>query len=216
MWIRWRRQTSSWGWRIRWLLPLCTALLDGESLGAVGMGSSWGRATTATEELVATADERWCWGGAREARVRVAGSRGVAGMASENKESPGLLRPGQFPTGKRPPSDKCLSKDGLPNTQMDKTKKNIRVGFIPIEKARKLVGFWAAKPALIVEKIIITPTTNTMEYFCWAGFPPTIHMFHLLRTTLPRITRFASFPPVSSRGARSCREPVSLPRSTTE
>jgi hypothetical protein len=33
---------------------------------------------------------------------------------------------------------------------MDKTKKNIRVGFIPIEKAEKLVGFWAAKPALRV------------------------------------------------------------------
>jgi hypothetical protein len=43
-----------------------------------------------------------------------------------------------------------LSKDGLPNTQIDKTKKNIRVGFIPIEKAGKLVGFWAAKPAFTV------------------------------------------------------------------
>jgi hypothetical protein len=40
---------------------------------------------------------------------------------------------------------------------------------------------------------------------------------HLSRTTLPRITRSALFPPVSSRGARSCRkEPVSLPLSTTE
>jgi hypothetical protein len=38
----------------------------------------------------------------------------------------------------------------------------------------------------------------------------------LLRTTLPRITRSAPFPPVSSRGARSCRVPVSLPISTTE
>jgi hypothetical protein len=38
----------------------------------------------------------------------------------------------------------------------------------------------------------------------------------LLRTTLTRITRSAPFPPVSSRGARSCREPVSLPISTTE
>jgi len=37
-----------------------------------------------------------------------------------------------------------------------------------------------------------------------------------LRTTLPRITRSAPFPPVSSRGARSCRRPVSLPISTTE
>jgi hypothetical protein len=37
-----------------------------------------------------------------------------------------------------------------------------------------------------------------------------------LRTTLPRITRSAPFPPVSSRGARRCREPVSLPISTTE
>jgi hypothetical protein len=40
--------------------------------------------------------------------------------------------------------------------------------------------------------------------------------FGLLRTTLPRITRSAPFPPVSSRGARRCREPVSLPISTTE
>jgi hypothetical protein len=41
-------------------------------------------------------------------------------------------------------------------------------------------------------------------------------MFRLLRTTLPRITRSAPFPPVSSKGARRCREPVSLPISTTE
>jgi hypothetical protein len=39
---------------------------------------------------------------------------------------------------------------------------------------------------------------------------------NVLRTTLPRITRSAPFPPVSSRGARRCREPVSLPISTTE
>jgi hypothetical protein len=38
----------------------------------------------------------------------------------------------------------------------------------------------------------------------------------LLRTTLPRITRSALFPPVSIRGARSCRVAVSLPISTTE
>jgi hypothetical protein len=38
----------------------------------------------------------------------------------------------------------------------------------------------------------------------------------MLRTTLPRITRSAPFPPVSSRGARSCRVPVSLRISTTE
>jgi hypothetical protein len=38
----------------------------------------------------------------------------------------------------------------------------------------------------------------------------------VLRTKLPRITRSAPFPPVSSRGARRCREPVSLPISTTE
>jgi hypothetical protein len=41
-------------------------------------------------------------------------------------------------------------------------------------------------------------------------------MYKLLRTTLPQITRSAPFPPVSSRGARRCREPVSLPISTTE
>jgi hypothetical protein len=40
--------------------------------------------------------------------------------------------------------------------------------------------------------------------------------FLLLRTTLPRITRSAPFPPVSSRGARRCRELVSLPINTTE
>jgi hypothetical protein len=38
----------------------------------------------------------------------------------------------------------------------------------------------------------------------------------VLRTTLPWITRSAPFPPVSSRDARRCREPVSLPISTTE
>jgi hypothetical protein len=38
----------------------------------------------------------------------------------------------------------------------------------------------------------------------------------LLRTTLPRITRSAPFPPVSSRGARNCTRPVSLPINTTE
>jgi hypothetical protein len=39
---------------------------------------------------------------------------------------------------------------------------------------------------------------------------------NVLSNTLPRITRSAPFPPVSSRGARNCREPVSLPISTTE
>jgi hypothetical protein len=38
----------------------------------------------------------------------------------------------------------------------------------------------------------------------------------VLRTTSPRITRFAPFPPVNIRDARSCRGPVSLPISTTE
>jgi hypothetical protein len=38
----------------------------------------------------------------------------------------------------------------------------------------------------------------------------------VLRTTLPRITRSAHFPPVNSRGARSYREPISLPICTTE
>jgi hypothetical protein len=40
--------------------------------------------------------------------------------------------------------------------------------------------------------------------------------FYVLRTTLPRITRSAPFPPVSSRGVRRCRKLVSLPISTTE
>lgn len=35
------------------------------------------------------------------------------------------------------PLDKCLLDDGLLNIQMDKTKKNICVGFIPREKGRK-------------------------------------------------------------------------------
>jgi hypothetical protein len=39
---------------------------------------------------------------------------------------------------------------------------------------------------------------------------------NVLRTTLSRITRSAPFPPVSSRGARICRELVSLSISTTE
>jgi hypothetical protein len=34
---------------------------------------------------------------------------------------------------------------------------------------------------------------------------------NVLRTTLPRITRSAPFPPISSRGIRRCREPVFLP-----
>jgi hypothetical protein len=42
------------------------------------------------------------------------------------------------------------------------------------------------------------------------------HADKVLRNTLPQIIRSAPFPPVSSRGARSCREPVSLPISTTE
>jgi hypothetical protein len=42
------------------------------------------------------------------------------------------------------------------------------------------------------------------------------HTMTLLRTTLPRITRSAPFPPVSSRDVRSCRELVSLPINTTE
>jgi hypothetical protein len=40
--------------------------------------------------------------------------------------------------------------------------------------------------------------------------------YEVLRTTLPRITRSAPFPPVSRLGARRCREPVSLPINTTE
>jgi hypothetical protein len=39
---------------------------------------------------------------------------------------------------------------------------------------------------------------------------------NVLRTTLPRITRSAPFLPVSRLGARSCREPISLPISITE
>jgi hypothetical protein len=45
--------------------------------------------------------------------------------------------------------------------------------------------------------------------------PPPIEIT-VLRNTLPRITRSAPFPHISSRGARRCREPVSLPISTTE
>jgi hypothetical protein len=42
------------------------------------------------------------------------------------------------------------------------------------------------------------------------------HADNVLRTMLPRITRSAPFPPVSSRGTKSCRGHVSLPISTTE
>jgi hypothetical protein len=45
---------------------------------------------------------------------------------------------------------------------------------------------------------------------------PVGKVLSLLRTTLPRITRSAPFPPVSSRGTRNCREPVFLLISTTE
>jgi hypothetical protein len=71
---------------------------------------------------LATTDERRRWGGAPEASVGVAGSRAIAGMASGERKSPGLPRPGQFPTGKRAPLDKCLSKDGLPNTEIEPRK----------------------------------------------------------------------------------------------
>jgi hypothetical protein len=37
---------------------------------------------------------------------------------------------------------------------MDKPNEIIRVGFFPKEKARKLVGFWAAKPALRDKEIL--------------------------------------------------------------
>jgi hypothetical protein len=40
--------------------------------------------------------------------------------------------------------------------------------------------------------------------------------YFFVRTTLPWITRSASFPPVSGLGARSRGRPVSLPRNTTE
>jgi hypothetical protein len=50
---------------------------------------------------------------------------------------------------------------------------------------------------------------------CACTYCVCIVMMRLLRTTLPRINRSAPFPPVSSRGARSCKRPVSLPRSTT-
>jgi hypothetical protein len=52
--------------------------------------------------------------------------------------------------------------------------------------------------------------------FCHSQFCLSDVMSLLLRTTLPRITRSAPFPPVSSRGSRSCRGPVSLPISITE
>jgi hypothetical protein len=53
----------------------------------------------------------------------------------------------------------------------------------------------------------------------WQPSPAHIHADNwcqLLRTMSPRITRSAPFPSVSSRGVRSYRELVSLPRSTTK
>ncbi|AQK72644.1 DNA-directed RNA polymerases II IV and V subunit 11 [Zea mays] len=44
--------------------------------------------------------------------------------------------------------DESPSDDGLPNKQMNKPKKSVRVNFLPRKKARKPMGFWAAKLAL--------------------------------------------------------------------
>jgi hypothetical protein len=70
------------------------------------------------------------------------------GWHRENENRLASRGRGSFQPEKGFSLDKCLSEDGLPNTQIDKTKENIQVGFIPREKAGKLVGFWAAKPAL--------------------------------------------------------------------
>jgi hypothetical protein len=56
------------------------------------------------------------------------------------------------------------------------------------------------------------PCFPSQAITCVGPFP----LSYLLRTTLPRITRSAHFPPVSSRDARSCRGPISLHISTTE
>jgi hypothetical protein len=40
--------------------------------------------------------------------------------------------------------DESPSDDGLPNKQMNKPKKSVRVNFLPRKKARKPMGFWAA------------------------------------------------------------------------
>jgi hypothetical protein len=80
------------------------------------------------------------------------------GWHRENENRLASRGRGSFQPEKGFSLDKCLSKDGLPNTQIDKTKENIQVSFIPREKAEKLVGFWAAKPALTVE----TPTVHSI------------------------------------------------------
>jgi hypothetical protein len=62
------------------------------------------------------------------------------------------------------------------------------------------------------DNFIITASFQNYTHFC----SRLLVQIPLLRTTLPRITRSAPFPPVSSRGARRCRELVPLPISTTE
>lgn len=47
--------------------------------------------------------------------------------------------------------DESPSDDGLPNRQMNKPKKIVRVDFLPRKKVGKPVGFWAAKLALVLK-----------------------------------------------------------------
>jgi hypothetical protein len=44
---------------------------------------------------------------------------------------------------KKAPLGINASDDGLPNTHMNKPKENVHVGFLPSEKAKKPMGFWA-------------------------------------------------------------------------
>jgi hypothetical protein len=44
--------------------------------------------------------------------------------------------------------DESPSDDGLPNKQTDKSKKSVRVNFLPRKKTGKPMSFWAAKLAL--------------------------------------------------------------------
>jgi hypothetical protein len=88
---------------------------------------------------------------------------------------------------------------------------------------------WAAglcngvRPVLNSSWALIHSSSSLQWNTVKAHFLPTqLHKYHspqailLLRTTLPRITRSAHFPPVSSRDARSCKRPIFLPISTTE
>jgi hypothetical protein len=71
------------------------------------------------------------------------------------------------------------------------------------------------RPRPIIEEFLRGIRDRAYCHLWLHPFVPSVQSY-MLRTTLPRITKSAPFSPISSRGARSCRESVSLPISTTE